>query len=469
LDGGGGARVRPDPLSGKQEDPLSIPWWLGIGALVLASGWGAGFALSRLRLAAGYKAKVLASAHFVGGRDPAPVEQADLAADDLRFLRRIRTRVDGRRGRVTAGLPGLPLARAVHRPGLGCALIPPPFRSRLPAAPAVLTGPRPAVPLPEARDAGLQAVAEAAFSEPDPQRLRRTRAVVVLRGGQIAAEAYTEGFGPEVPLCGWSVTKGALNALAGILVGRGQLALADDHLLAEWQADGRRRITVDHLLRMSSGLAFNEDPRSLSSDVVRMLFGTGDTAAYAAAKPLVAEPGTQWAYASGTSNILARVLREHLPGDWADYAAFPRRDLFDPLGMATAVLETDAAGTLAGSSFLYAGARDWARLGQLYLQDGVWAGERILPEGWVAYTRTPAPAAPDGRYGAHWWLAIPGLFRTEESPELPADAFHLVGHEGQFVTVVPSADLVVVRLGLTLRAGAWDHPVFVQSLLEAAA
>ena len=446
---------------------MTIVWWLGGAALVLTVGGAAVYALTRLRLAAGYKAKVLASAHFVGGRDPAPVEQADLAADDLRFLRRIRARVDGRRGQVTAGLPGLPLARAVHRPGLGCTLIPPPFRRRLPAAPAVLTAPRPARPLPEARDAGLQAAAEAAFREPDPERLRRTRAVVVLRGGRLAAEAYADGFGPVTPLCGWSVTKGVVNALVGIQVGRGALALTDDHLLKAWQGDDRRRISVDHLLRMSSGLAFNEDPRSLRSDVVRMLFGRGDAAAYAAARPLVAAPGSQWAYASGTSNILARVLRDRLPGDWADYAAFPRRALFDPLGMETAVLETDAAGTLAGSSFMYAGARDWARLGQLYLQDGVWAGERLLPEGWVAYSRTPAPAAPDGRYGAHWWLGIPRLFRSEDSPELPADAFHLVGHEGQFVTVVPSADLVVVRLGLTLRAGAWDHPAFLRSVLEA--
>ena len=152
----------------------------------------------------------------------------------------------------------------------------------------------------------------------------------------------------------------------------------------------------------------------------------------------------------------------------ADYPGFPRRELFGPLGMESAVLEPDAAGTFLGSSYLYATARDWARFGQLYLQDGVWAGRRILPEGWVDYTRTPAPASPEGRYGAHFWLQLSEEYREAKARSpLPPDSFPAVGHEGQLVTIVPSRDLVVVRLGLTRQAGGWHQDRFVAQVIEA--
>ncbi|MBE9530132.1 MAG: serine hydrolase, partial [Proteobacteria bacterium] len=145
---------------------------------------------------------------------------------------------------------------------------------------------------------------------------------------------------------------------------------------------------------------------------------------------------------------------------------FPREALFDRLGMTGAVLEADASGTFVGSSYMYATARDWARFGLLYLQDGVWEGERILPEGWVQYTRTPIPADPQGVYGAHFWLRIPKEYRGTGST-VPEDAFHAVGHEAQFVTIVPSHDTVIVRLGKTRYSKAWEHDVFVSNVLTA--
>jgi CubicO group peptidase (beta-lactamase class C family) len=197
-----------------------------------------------------------------------------------------------------------------------------------------------------------------------------------------------------------------------------------------------------------------------------MLLGAQDAAAYAIAKPLEAQPGTRWSYSSGTTNVIAYAIRQ-IVGD-SDYAEFPRRELFERLGMTSAVMETDAAGTFVGSSFMYATARDWARLGLLYLRDGVWAGQRILPEGWVEYTRTPAPNAAEDQYGAHFWLRIPKEFRCgSNGPPLPADAFHAIGHEGQFVTIVPSRDLVIVRLGFTRYPCAWDHRKFVNLILGA--
>jgi len=150
--------------------------------------------------------------------------------------------------------------------------------------------------------------------------------------------------------------------------------------------------------------------------------------------------------------------------DEAEYLAFPRRALFDRLGMSSAVLETDASGTFVGSSYMYATARDWARFGSLYLQDGAWKNERVLPEGWVAYTTSPAPADDSKRYGAHFWLQVPDEYGGRDA-RLPVPAFHAAGHEAQFVTIVPSRDAVIVHLGRTRYPDAWDHPAFVRDVL----
>jgi CubicO group peptidase (beta-lactamase class C family) len=150
--------------------------------------------------------------------------------------------------------------------------------------------------------------------------------------------------------------------------------------------------------------------------------------------------------------------------DEAEYLAFPRRALFDRLGMSSAVLETDASGTFVGSSYMYATARDWARFGSFYLQDGAWKNERVLPEGWVAYTTSPAPADDSKRYGAHFWLQVPDEYGGRDA-RLPVPAFHAAGHEAQFVTIVPSRDAVIVHLGRTRYPDAWDHPAFVRDVL----
>jgi CubicO group peptidase (beta-lactamase class C family) len=216
---------------------------------------------------------------------------------------------------------------------------------------------------------------------------------------------------------------------------------------------------------MSSGLRFDEGMTSVDSDVMRMLFRTGNAAAVGVNQDLIAAPGTRWQYSSGTTNVIARAVRNVLHDDSA-YLAFPRRAVFDRLGMSHAVLETDAVGTFVGSSFMYATAREWARFGQLYLQDGVWHGDRVLPEGWVAYTTTPAPADPAKGYGAHFWLRIPEEYRGADE-NLPAGTFHAAGHEAQFVTIVPSRQVVIVRLGRTRYADVWDHSSFVRDVLAA--
>jgi CubicO group peptidase (beta-lactamase class C family) len=267
------------------------------------------------------------------------------------------------------------------------------------------------------------------------------------------------------------MTKSVINALTGLLVKAGKLALQDPAPVPEWQApeDPRRNITLDHLLRMTSGLSFDENYSNPLKDVTFMLLAASDMAAYAASKPLVAEPGSAWHYSSGTTNIIARILRGAVGGSEPDYLSFPRRLLFDRIGMRSAIIEPDTSGTFVGSSFMYATARDWARFGLLYLQDGMWKDDRILPVGWVEYSRRRTPASPRGAYGAHFWLTVhPGFLGGDGNASgLPADAFHAIGHEGQFVTISPSRNLVLVRLGLTRYRGAWDHGAFVRQVLEA--
>jgi CubicO group peptidase (beta-lactamase class C family) len=311
----------------------------------------------------------------------------------------------------------------------------------------------------------LQAALDWGFAEPDPERLRRTRALLVMQDGKLVAERYAPGFGPDTPLAGWSMAKTALNALVGVLVGQGELHLEAPVHVPEWQGDARSHITLDQLLRMSSGLEFSEEYGDLLQDVTVMLLLQPSAAAFAAAKPLVYPPGSHWYYASGTSNILSRLIRTSVGED--RYRRLSRDALFGPLGMDSAVLELDATGDYVASSFMYATARDWAKLGQLLVQDGVWQGRRMLPAGWVRYSTTPVPADLNGEYGAHLWLKIPESLRGPDPVPLPPDSFHAIGFESQFVTVVPSRRAVLVRLGLTRQPGAWRQDRWVQRVLDA--
>lgn len=412
-----------------------------------------------------YKSKMLCSEVFLAGRDPQVVVR-ELEVDDLAPLRVISSSVDREAKVVNSSTAGLIRHQAAYREGRGCVLMFEGLPVSAPTAPqARVHAPAP-VAAATARNAALESVLDRAFAEPDPARPRRTRAVVVVKDGQIVGERYAEGFTAEMPLLGWSMAKTVINALAGVLVKDGRLSLNGRVPIPEWQdpGDPRRAITLDDLLRMSSGLEFNESPSNPLSDVTVMLLRSPDAGLYASRKTLATPPGTAWQYSSGTTNILARVIRAAIDDD-EEYLEFPRRALFDRIGMDGAVMEADAGGTFIGSSFMYATARGWARLGMLYLQDGMWKGERILPEGWVAYTRSPAPADAAGRYGAHVWLQVAGNYSG--GARLPADAFHAIGHAGQFVTMIPSANVVVVRLGLTRYPDAWDHAAFVRDVLAA--
>jgi CubicO group peptidase (beta-lactamase class C family) len=413
-----------------------------------------------------YSAHMLCSALFVSGRTAESVRSTDLAADDLAPLRYVTTDVDADARRVRAHFYGMASRTAIHRDRLGCVVADDVPRSD--AVTSALPTQRAFVrELAHGSNTAVDGALDWAFAEPDPTRMRRTRAVVVVHDGRVIAERYADGFDADTPQLGWSMAKGVVNALVGVLVKEGRLAL--DAPIGEqiWPAgDPRRSITLSQMLRMSSGLDFDEDSINPRGGVLYMLLRALDVPTYAATTPLRATPGTYWRYSSATTNLIMAAIRRRVGEE--EYSTLPRRLLFDRLDMRSAVMETDAHGNYIGSSFVYATARDWARFGLLYLTDGVWNGERVLPDGWVDYSRTPAPAAPDRQYGAHFWLKVaPNYEQPSAQFDFPPDTFHAIGHEGQFVTIIPSRRVVIVRLGLTRHAGAWDHREFVRRVLSA--
>ena len=434
-------------------------------------------------LGSGIAAQILCAGVFVSGRDPQSVLAEDLTGKGYELLSYFQHELDRDGERVSASTYGLARQTAIYRQGLGCTLLDgkseAELRSENPTVFLSLSSPNPEILWPEGEQvalgtlpdgvdgAALAEAIEAVFAEPDPAHPRRTRALVVVYGGRIVAERYAEGFNAAMPLIGWSMSKSAVNAFVGLRVGDGKLALTDSALMPEWQGkdDPRRDITLDQLMRMTSGLAFDESYGGTQSDVVQMLFVKGDKAAFAVHQPLAYPPGTHWAYSSGTTTIISAILRRSFANE-EDYFGYPLERLFGPLGMRSAVLEPDASGTFAASSFLYASARDFARLGLLFLRDGVWEGTRILPEGWVAYSRKATGLSPGGEYGAHVWLKLPESSASGKL-KMPDDAYFMLGHDQQVIAVVPSRDLVIVRLGLTREDGDWDSTRELAPIVDA--
>jgi CubicO group peptidase (beta-lactamase class C family) len=443
--------------------------------LAAALGYG-GYLLSRLApIGTAYAAKTLCSSVFVSHRSADDVIREDIRADNHPLLRVIHSWVESTGLRASATFLGFARRDAVYHAGRGCALS---FAGAAQSVDAHTPGDAAVADHgftvdtdPKVDTVRVQSAMDWAFSEPDPSKMRRTRAVVILHRGRLLSERYAQGFSAQTPLLGWSMTKSVAGVLIGVLVKDGKLARERNGLLPQWTGagDARAQITLDQLLRMTSGLRFSENYGDPLADVALMLFTMPNAAAYAIAKPLEVQPGTRWRYSSGTSNILAELMRQALSGNTSDYLAFPRRALFEPLGMRHAVLEADASGTFITSSYMYASAYDWARFGQFLLQDGIWDGKRIVPEGWVKYMRTLTPQSTRQDFGAHLWTKVPPPFNSASQPatQLSAEIFHAVGHEGQFVSVIPSRQLVVVRLGLSRGEHVWDHDAFLEMLMAA--
>ena len=429
---------------------------------VICAGLALGAARARdvPKIATGFVADILCSETFVSGLDPQRTftETNDAMPGTGLITWAMDYRVDRARKEVTVTLFGLGRSHAIYREGLGCTLehgepladVTAPTDDRQPALLPEIAGAAIVPP----QSPSLAAALDRAFAEPAQPPYRRTRAVVVMKSGRVIAERYADGIGPETPLLGFSMTKSVISALTGVLVRQGRLKLDGPAPVAAWKDpdDPRHAITVDQLLRHTAGLALGSSLQaSLGSafePVNRMKFVESDMAAYAESIPLATAPGTAWNYHDGNMLILSHLIRNAAGGNPADALAFARRELFDPLGMRHVTLQLDGAGTIEGSSEMLASARDWARFGQLYLNDGVAGGRRILPKGWVNYSATATPNAWAG-IGAGFWTnqgdSFGATFRVTHG--WPRDALFAKGTIGQYVIVIPSEQLVIVRMG----------------------
>ncbi|WP_030527149.1 serine hydrolase domain-containing protein [Phycicoccus jejuensis] len=397
-----------------------------------------------LRTGTGYAAHNACAVELVAGRtDPG----ADLPPNPL--VPYLTGYVDEAGGSSTSAVAWvLAKQKAWYTPGYGCTVAPEQPQDQRRATKVEPEGnPFEGAEVPRADKALSRAMARAFGDDLTNAAKRRlgTRAVVVVQDGKLVAERYADGFTPGTPQLGWSMAKSATNLLVGRYVLDRGLDLGEDHLRPEW-TDGRADITVDQLLRMTSGLRWDET-YSLGTPITEMLYDAPDMAKYVASQPLAHRPGTYQQYSSGSTNLVCSWLSSLADTPDRD---FPRTELFAPLGLSSAVWETDAAGTPVCSSYLWATPRDWAVLGQLALQDGVWEEKRLLPEGWMERSTTAEPVdrSEEKGYAAGWWVnrQADGSLVT---PLLPTDAYWMSGHDGQRVYVVPSQRLVVVRMGFS--------------------
>ncbi len=427
---------------------------LGSLAIAFIAGltWGVIYLNSLLPVITGYPAKYLCSAVFISNRNPAEVEALDLR---FSFIRYVKNEVNYHDSTVVSRfLWGR--SKAIYRHGFGSTLVRDADEAVIRSQKFPLqTGAgynQDSIPwplgniIPDSNTGinlgALDEITKKIFA--DNAYKGNAFAFIVIHGGIPVAERYRPGFNAKTRFLSWSMAKSFTNALAGIMVRDGTLDINQPVDLETWQDDERRNITLNNLMQMQSGLTWNEDYGN-RSDVTLMLYNNVDFAAYAYNKPLEFPAGSHWYYSSGSTNIVNYLLRKKINDDKA-YLAFAKTRLFNKTGMPDAIFETDASGTQVGSSYIYATARDFARFGLLYLNDGVFNGERILPEGWVGYTTTPASYSKGG-YGSFFWLN-----RGKSYPSAPLDMYSCDGHDGQQIFIIPSKYLVVVVLGYSPRS-----------------
>ncbi|MCX6334215.1 MAG: serine hydrolase [Bacteroidia bacterium] len=425
---------------------------------------GAVYLSTLLPIITGYSAKHMGSWVFISGRAPAEVDSTDL---NFSFIKYTKDKVDFTDSSVTSSfLWGR--SKSIYRDKFGVTLvrktkenkirevkfpsIPPPGYCKDTISwpigdlfPDTLTG----INLEKLSSISKKLISENGYGG-------NAFAFMVLHKGIPVAEAYKPQFNKETRFLSWSIAKSFVNGMVGVLVKEGALDINKPTGLDEWQNDDRRNITWNDLMRMQSGLEWNEDYGN-RSDVTVMLHCTNNMAEYAYNKPMKYPIGTNFLYSSGTVNIISYLIRKHFNDDNA-YYAFPYEHLFYKIGITDAVIETDPSGTYVGSSYMYATARDYARFALLYQQDGVFNGERLLPEGWVKYSREPGNAS-NGAYGSLFYLSD-----HEDVPSAPKGIYMCVGHDGKRIYIMPDQELIVVVLGYS-KIGTMNFDGLLKDIL----
>jgi len=435
-----------------------------LGAAIFS---GALYINSLLPIITGYAAKNLCSDVFVSNRKAADVEAIDLK---FSFIKYTRNSVNYDEKSVTSHfLWGK--SKAIYRDGFGVTLLRgiPEDKIRKAKYPVVI-GPgnlQDTIKWPlgdklPGKNTGIDTIKLAEISKrliTDNAYKGNAFAFIVLHKGIPVAESYKPQFNQKTRLLSWSMAKSFINAMVGILVKQGKLDILKPTGLDEWKQDERSKITLNDLMQMQSGLKWNEDYGN-RSDVTLMLHCEDDMGRFALERPGAYPAGTHWYYSSGSTNIISKLIRKQFTSDSA-YYVFANNQLFNKIGIPDAILEVDPSGTRVGSSYLYATALDYARFGLLYLNDGVFNGERILPEGWVKYTTTAASAS-NGLYGSFFWLN-----RSKRLLSAPEDMFGCDGHDGQHIYILPTQELVVVILGYSPTSkGGMDIDRLLKDILE---
>ena len=401
----------------------------------------------RLNIITGFAAKSVCSCTFEAGRDQESIESGDNDIDPIYYAKNV---IDYDEKSVTSTVFGLKKRKAIYTEGVGCVLLPS-KKEEIQFKPN-RTKSRSDKPYPY----GDAPQKDTVFSSVDYEALKkavdsafdhgsvvakRTRAVIVVHKDQIIAERYADGFDINTKILGWSMTKSITSAVYGVMEKKGRISLDQDNLFDDWKDDDRSKITLKNLLQMNSGLEWVEDYNTMS-DVTKMLFVEEDMSEIQLNKSLAGEPNNSWNYSSGTTNLLSGFLRDQF-NSHQEYLDFWYEEFIDKIGMHSMIIETDYSGNYVGSSFGWATPRDWAKFGLLFLHNGNWDGEQILNASYVDFVKSPTNSSY-GAYGGQFWLNAGGSY-----PEVPRDMFYCNGYQGQQVAIIPSKDLVVVRMGLT--------------------
>jgi CubicO group peptidase (beta-lactamase class C family) len=423
---------------------------------------------SLMPIITGYAAKNLCSAVFISARDPENVEALDL---NFSFIKFTKNSVNYDEKSVTSRfLWGK--SKAIYRPGFGTTLLRDITEEGLrkykyPAGVApgysqdtikwplgdVLTETNTGIDRTKLAEISKRLITDNAYNG-------NAFAFMVIHKGVPVAETYKPQFDQKTRFLSWSMAKSFTSALVGILVGQGKLDINQPAGIDEWKGDDRSKITLKDLLQMESGLKWNEDYGN-RSDVTLMLHCVGDMSRYAFEQPFESPAGTSWAYSSGTANIVSYLIRRQFSND-SLYLTFANTRLFNKIGIPDVIFEVDPSGTRVGSSYLYATARDYARFALLYLNDGIFNGERIFPEGWVQFTTNVVASGSNGSYGSFFWLNKGKMF-----PSASQDMYMCEGHNGQEIFIMPSQELIVVVLGYSPRSkGGMDFDRLLKDILS---
>ncbi len=415
--------------------------------LIAGLAYGVYYINSLLPIITGYPAKYLCSAVFVSDRQQAEVEALDLHFSFLQYTKNVVNLQDSS---VTSSfLWGK--SKAIYRKGFGATLLRGINEDELRKIkfPKIIratynqdTIAWPLGNILPKKSTNIDTVKLAEITEKlmdDEGYNGHAFAFMVVHKGIPVVEAYQPQFNAKTRFLSWSMAKSFTNTLAGIMVKDGKWDINQAVNTPEWQTDERKKITINNLMQMQSGLRWNEDYGN-RSDVTQMLYCEGDFAKFTYDQPSAFPAGNHWYYSSGSVNLVNCLMRKTFGND-NDYYSFAQTKLFSKIGMPDAVFEVDASGTQVGSSYIYATARDYARYAMLNLQDGVFNGERILPEGWVKYTTAPA-ADSKGKYGSLFWLNVSKYY-----PSAPDDMYSCNGHDGQQIFIIPSKELIIVLVG----------------------